>query len=239
MSAKIQYGDYSIANVVGQVVGYSTEDDLKISEIGEVEEKVVDGETKMETYSNHGYSATGTLVLTDSQFGAKFGTVIQITNRAGETRPYVVQSWEEGVDTDTGAPVATFTANSRDSMISEYAIGPRDPETGEPLSGKARFLLGLSFDDLTRVPEFKGVTIGLFRAADWRDRQLWDFSKAVYTSTICGMQAEFIVDGSAEGLVVGANNGALKLRDEEGGDNPFGTGLYESRVIMVDDLTDE
>ena len=237
MSAKIVYGDYTITNKIGTVVGYSTESDLKISEIGEIEEHTFGGETKQIIYSNHGLSATGTLVLTDSQTGSMKGKVIQITDRTGNTRPYAVDEWEVGLDEETGATIATFTATSRDSMVNDLNIGPRDPETGAPLSGKVKFVLGLDFEDYgVDAAEWQGKTIGLFPESAWNENALWDFSKAVYTAPLNGVQAEFIVDGNAEGLIFGGNNGNKKLHDEEGNTNLFGTQLYVFRNAVQDTI---
>lgn len=236
MSAKIVYGDYTITNKIGTVVGYSTESDLKISEIGEIEEHTFGGETKQIIYSNHGLSATGTLVLTDSQTGSMKGKVIQITDRTGNTRPYAVDEWEVGLDEETGATIATFTATSRDSMVNELNIGPRDPETGAPLSGKVKFVLALAGMTDAMATDWQGKTIGLFYASEWDENALWDFSKAAYTAPLNGLQAEFIVDGSADGLIWGGNNGNKKLRDEEGGSDTFGTELYAVHPAVQDTI---
>lgn len=219
--SKTVYGEYTIANAIGAVVGYATQDDFGVQETGNVESKEIGGETVQEIISNHGMTASGTVALSDAQKAEriKVGALVRITLPDGTTRPFVVDSWDKSIDTDTGGAVASVSAHSYDSMVEQYEIGPRDPDTGEPLSGKVKCIVSTRFfDGYVDADAIQGVTFGLFAISDMptvtgtvgnlpslRVDSLVDMSKAVATAKAEGTQFVFVVTPGQENMVVAAN----------------------------------
>lgn len=220
---KIVFGAYTVSSTIGTVVGYAAAaDDLKITELGNVDSQTANGATCQTTVTDPGKSASGTLVLTKAAGSAVFqtgfiGQILMITNNGdGSTRPYMVTAWDEAPETDTGRRIATFTAESKDSMIDAYLAGPVDPDTGTASNYVFGGIIGVgseSEDFSVRPPiVLTGGVVGVQNAVGsvYVDGAHWRavFPKAensgnntTWTVTLnYGVDGEFIVSGSANGI---------------------------------------
>lgn len=161
---KIVYGE-AAATAIGNVLGYAAADtDMTIKAISSETVKAVDGETAYVKVEGHGKEASGNIIIPTASIGAGYhGMIVQIApkNAPAAWRPYRVTQWDEKVDDESSLAVCAFTAVSEDSMVEEYNLGPRDPESGE-LYGNKR-LLPVNFingnDPLATV---EGKIFGLF-----------------------------------------------------------------------------
>lgn len=204
--SKIVYGNYTIANAIGSIVGYATQEDFSIQETADSDNKVFGGVTRMETYDNHGKTASGTVALTDAQKAEriKIGHRIQIVQPDGTTRYFIVDQWDIDADTATGGAVASVSAHSYDSMVEQYEIGPRDPDTGEPLSGKVKITVVTVWNDDTTMAEKNGAVMGLFPTTYAYDgTSAPDMAQAIATGKLDGGNVVFIVPEGATGFIAG------------------------------------
>lgn len=231
---KIVFGAYTVSSTIGTVVGYAAAaDDLKITELGNVDSQTANGATCQTTVTDPGKSASGTLVLTKAAGSAVFqtgfiGQILMITNNGdGSTRPYMVTAWDEAPETDTGRRIATFTAESRDSMIDAYLAGPVDPDTGTVSNYVFGGIIGVGIAsanfDLPQPVVLRGGTVDSQYAVGavfvdgnhWRavfpksensgDNDSWDIA------LIYGTNSEYLLSGSTNGISLATVDGRLDI----------------------------
>lgn len=217
---RIVYGK-AAADGIGQVLGYAAADsDLTIKAIAEEATTPEDGNTaKVEIY-NPGKEATGTLIIPKASLGVgKIGMIVQISYKSAPAsfRPYRVTQWDESKDSDTGLAVCQFAAISEDSMVDEYLIGPRDPETGDPIGDKIKVIINWSGAGSSPLAQ-EGMVFGLFASSvagpvdhtTEVDKSKAVLADAVSTATMENGQCVFFVAAGTYYISSLAENGQTK-----------------------------